>query len=168
MGHSTYIDWLIFEDEQLWLAFVCFEHKHGIIWYYLIKTLADFNYDHLWYNTSSDMWNVKSKNTRHVENNVTIASNCWISWQFNCKHLLIVSNLDILLFNLKKPKFFSGCLWIIFYEFSFVWKSLFHYFVVVVYENLWQEQCNRPKIWRAVVVLEIHMEVVRFQFAWKF
>ena len=47
MGHSTYIDWLIFEDEQLWLAFVCFEYKHGIIRYYLIKTLADFNYDQL-------------------------------------------------------------------------------------------------------------------------
>ena len=25
--------------------------------------------------------------------NVTIANNCWICWQFNCKHLLIVSNV---------------------------------------------------------------------------
>ena len=41
-----------------------------------------------------EMWNVK--NVRHVQNNVTIASNCWICQQFNCKHLLTVSNLDII------------------------------------------------------------------------
>ena len=50
-----------------------------------------------------EMWNVK--NVRHVQNNVTIASNCWICQQFNCKHLLTVSNLDINLFNLKMPEF---------------------------------------------------------------
>ena len=41
------------------------------------------------------MGNVKCKNVfKHVESNVTIATNEFE--QFNCKHLLIVSNLDII------------------------------------------------------------------------
>ena len=52
------------------------------------------------------MWNVNCENVRHVQNNVTIASNRWFFQQLNCKYLLIVSNLNIVWFNLKTPEFF--------------------------------------------------------------
>ena len=85
------------------------------------------------------MWNVKCENARHVQNNETIASNCWICQQFHCKHLLTVNNLDIILFNLKMPEFFFLVHFEqVFYEIIFPWKSLFH-FVVVVHETFLQE-----------------------------
>ena len=79
------------------------------------------------------MWNVKCENARHVQNNVTIASNCWICWKFNCKHLLTVNNSDIILFNLKMSEFFFLIDFEqVSYEIVFVWKSLFHFLVVVL------------------------------------
>ena len=84
------------------------------------------------------MWNMKWENVRHVQNNVTIADNCWICWQFNSKHLLTVNNLGIILFNLKMLEFFLVFFLVdfeqVFYEIAFVWKSLFP-FVVVVHET---------------------------------
>ena len=105
------------------------------------------------------MWNAKCENARHVQNNVTIASNRRICQELNCKHLLIVSNLNIIWFNLKTPEFFFSLLWA-----SFLWnvfwsKSLFHFFVVVVYYTFLQEllHSNRAaqKLCRIVVVLAI-------------
>ena len=58
------------------------------------------------------MRNLKCENVfKHVQSNVAIAGNSWICQQLNCKRLLIVSNLDIIWFNLKTPKFFSRWLW---------------------------------------------------------
>ena len=57
--------------------------------------------------TSSGMGNVKCENARHVQKHLTIANNCWVFLKFNCKHLLIVSKLDNIWFNLKTPEFFS-------------------------------------------------------------
>ena len=86
------------------------------------------------------MWNVKCENARHVQNNVTIVSNCWICCKFNCKHLFTVNNLDIILFNLKMSEFvfFLVDFRQVSYEIVFVWKYLFH-FLVVVHQTFLQE-----------------------------
>ena len=60
------------------------------------------------------------KYENNAQNNVTIANNCLICYQFNCKHLLIVSNLDITLFNIKMPEFFLVDFEQVFYEIFFV------------------------------------------------
>ena len=85
------------------------------------------------------MENVKCENVRYVQNNVTIVNNSWICQQFNCKHLLIVSNGDIIWFNLKTPEFFLVDLEQVFYEIFFGRKSLFHFFVMKVYYTFLQE-----------------------------
>ena len=105
---------------------------------------------------------MKCENARHVQNNVKITSNCWICYQFNCKFLPIVRNLDI-----NFSYLISKCLSVFLVEFEqvfyhfFVWKSLIQFFVVVVYETFLQEQWSQPKKQRAVVVLEIHRKVTR-------
>ena len=63
---------------------------------------------------------VKYENSQHAQNNVTIANNCLICYQFNCKHLLIISNLDITLFNIKMPEFFLVDFEQVFYKIFFV------------------------------------------------
>ena len=87
------------------------------------------------------MGNVKYENGRHVHNNVAIANNCWICQHINCKDLLIVSNLDIILSDLtsKRPSFFLVDLKQVFYEIFFGRKSLFHFFVIKVYYTFLQE-----------------------------
>ena len=74
------------------------------------------------------MWNVKRENARHVQDSATIASK-----QVNCKHLLTVSNLDIIWFNLKTPEVFLRLTDFeqVFYETFFGRKSLFHFLVVL-------------------------------------
>ena len=50
-----------------------------------------------------EIWKVKcSACLKHVIN----AKNCLICWQFNCKHLLNVSNLGTTWFNFKTPELF--------------------------------------------------------------
>ena len=83
--------------------------------------------------TSSGVGNVKCENARHVQNNITIANNCWISQQFNCKQLLFVSNVDTIWFNFKTPEFFLVYLEQMFYEIFLGQKSLFHFFKIKVY-----------------------------------
>ena len=105
------------------------------------------------------MWNVKCANKfKHVQNNVTTASNYWI-----CKHFLIVSNLDIIRFNLRTPEIFFSLLWS-----SFVWnlfylKIFVSLFVVVVYYTFLQEQFRSnvatQKLCGTVIVLEIHRKL---------
>ena len=78
--------------------------------------------------------------------------------------MFIVSNLDIIWFNLKTFEFFSLVNFEqVFYQVFFVWKSLFHFFVVVVYYNFLQEQLHSnvaaKKICGTVVVLEIHRKL---------
>ena len=54
------------------------------------------------YNTSSDIRNVKCENPLHVQSNVTIANNCYyFSGNLTTNIYCILSNLDIILFNLK-------------------------------------------------------------------
>ena len=73
---------------------------------------------------------------------------CWICFQFKWKHLVLVSNLHIILFNLKYPSFFSLTLNKLFYETFFVWKSLFYFFVVAVHETFLEEQCSHTPKWK--------------------
>ena len=106
------------------------------------------------------MWNVKCENARHVQNNITIASNCWICYQFNCKHLLIVSNLDIILFNLEMPEFFSRWLWTSFFMKPFLFEIFVSPFCKEWFMNLFCESnAAAHKKWRVVVVLEIHRKL---------
>ena len=84
--------------------------------------------------TSSGMEIVKWENARY---NVTVANNWWICWQFNCKHLPIVSNVDIIWFNLKTPEKKIVDLEQVFYEIFLGRKSLFHFFRIKVYSRLW-------------------------------
>ena len=51
------------------------------------------------------------------------------------------------------PKYFSRLQ--VFYKVSFVWRSYFRIFVVVIYETFSQDQCR----WRALVVLEMHRKL---------
>ena len=41
-------------------------------------------------------YNQKCENAWHVQNNVAIANNCWICQQFDRKHLLNITNVDII------------------------------------------------------------------------
>ena len=106
------------------------------------------------------MWNVKCENVWHTQNNVTIASNYWICWQFNCKHLLIVNNLDIILFNLKIPEFFSRWLWT-----RFLWNLFCLKIFVLLFCKQWfmklfcKSNVGVHKNWSAVVVLEIQKKL---------
>ena len=112
--------------------------------------LTAFNLDQLWYNTSSDMWNVKCENAGHIQNNETITSNRWICEQFNCKHLVIVRNLSIIWFNLKTPEFFfsftmSKFLWNAFWSKIFI--SLFHCSgLLYLFTRVTSQQYSRSKI----------------------
>ena len=106
--------------------------------------------------TSSSMENVKCENVRHVQNNVTIVSNSWICQQFNCKHLLIVSNGGIIWFNLKTPEFFSrwlgtSFLWNLFWSKIFVSlfcnEDLLYFFTRVTswqcgLKIMWERSCS--------------------------
>ena len=79
------------------------------------------------------MWNMKYENARHIPNNATIASYCWICQQFNCKHLLLaIYTLSYLIS--KCPSFFLVDFEQAFYEIFFVWKSSFHF---IVSSGLW-------------------------------
>ena len=84
------------------------------------------------------MGNAKWENARHVQNNTTIGNNCWIWKQFNCKHLFIVSNVDIIWFYLKAPEFFLFELEQVFCEIFFDRKSLSDFFVKKLYYTFLQ------------------------------
>ena len=74
------------------------------------------------------MWNVKCENVfKHLQNNVTIA-------KFASN---LTANICLLLKNASV--FFSMTLSKFFYEIFFGWKSLFHFFVVVVYYTFLKE-----------------------------
>ena len=92
-----------------------------------------------------EIWNV----FRHVQSNVTIASNYWICWQFNCKHFLIVNKVDIIWFNPKTAEFFSLTLNKFFMKLFclrifvsvFCSSGLLYFFTRVT-----SKQCSRAKI----------------------
>ena len=52
---------------------------------------ADFNYDQLQFNNSSDLWNVKCENARHFQNNITIASYRWVSRNLTANIYLLLA-----------------------------------------------------------------------------
>ena len=138
------IDWLAnFEGEQFWL--VCFNLTKT--WRNLIKLvktlLAAFNYDQLQYLKrflKCEMWKC-SACAKHNETMQTTAEFVSI---LNCKHFLKVSNFsdlsDSIWFNLKTPEFFFLLDYQqVFHKAFFGWKSLFHFFVILVYYPFLQE-----------------------------
>ena len=98
------------------------------------------------------MWNVKCENVfKHVQNNVTIAKFASNLTANIC--LLLKSTLFFLSMTLNK----------LFYEIFFGWKSLFHFFVVVLYYTFLQEWLHSNVADRnlsgAVVVLEVQKKL---------